>query len=327
MKPLRRGRIATVTHEFDVEDVEDVTGQNTLNGQPSFALNVEKRGLTPDGQPFVAGVMVKRSEQRVETPRVDSKGNIEIGHTDDVVAEWSKWAIVPDEFAIAWDEWAFKRLRFELPVWDWTEQELRLNAFYDSQSLRDVSSVGFRARQDRASKGTVHGNSVDEDERLGDELPDETYLNELRFTHWWSRAGREVKAYLAASGYVELYTPSDLSTGGYLDWVRDELLAHLEDAPEDDEEDDAQQTLEESAAADVQEDDAEEFSEDVREFVQEEIDAEITAPSDPSVCDHCGGEREVEQVRGFAFCVACRNAWENGDADWVVEWRGGDDAA
>ena len=70
MKPITRGRIASIDGSFGVGDLEDVTGQNTLNGRPSSAVNVTERGTPPSGQRWAAGEMARRKEERVEVPTI-----------------------------------------------------------------------------------------------------------------------------------------------------------------------------------------------------------------------------------------------------------------
>lgn len=50
MKPVTRGRLATITRQFDVHGLEQQRGQNSLNGQPSSAFDITKRGETVDDQ-------------------------------------------------------------------------------------------------------------------------------------------------------------------------------------------------------------------------------------------------------------------------------------
>lgn len=240
MKPLTRGRIASIDGSFGVGDLEDVMGQNTLNGQPSSALNISERGTLPSGQRYAAGELAKREEDRVEVPTIDSEGVIDLTHEDTVVNSYSAWAVVPGEFAIAWGEWAFRHLMFNFPIWEYSEQRIDLNSLYETVTFQNVSTVGFRGRQihDGAKKGTVHGNRVPDDDSIGDELTEGSLLNEIRYDSHWE--GHIVKAYLAASGYIEVYNPSDMLTEEFLSYVRDEIVPHTEDAEDslDDEEDD-----------------------------------------------------------------------------------------
>lgn len=229
MKPLTRGRIAAIDGSFGVDDLEDVHGQNTLNGQPSSAINIQERGTLATGQRWVAGIMARRYEDRVESITIGMDGGIEVFHEDDVIEESSRFALVPGEFALAGAEWAFKQLVHAFPVWDYEELAISIKRFYEEVGgFTDISSAGFAARQDRAKKGTVHGQNVTEDQSLGADLREDTHLNELRFTYFPQGFGRQVAAYMAASGYVELYEPTDASTEEFVRYVREYVVPHTE---------------------------------------------------------------------------------------------------
>lgn len=233
MKPLTRGRIAAIDGSFGVGDLEDVTGQNTLNGRPSSAVNVRERGTLPSGQRWAAGEMARRKEDRVEVPYIGEDGDIDLTHEDQVLEEYSAWAMVPGEFAIGWTDWSFKYLMWNFPVWEYSEQLIGLTSFYRDGSFSSVGSVGFKARRDAAEKGTVHGQNVTSDEALGKDLREDTWLNELRFKHHPDSIHEPVKAYIAASGYVEVYNPSDMTTEQFLTYIRNEVLPYTEDADDD----------------------------------------------------------------------------------------------
>lgn len=238
MKPITRGRIATIDGSFGVGDLEDVTGQNTLNGKPSSAVNIAKRGTLPSGQRWASGEMARRREDRVEVPDISQDGDIDLTHEDQVIEEYSAWAMVPGKIAIGWSDWSFKYLKWNFPVWEYSEQAIRLTSFYRDNSFTSVGSVGFKARSDRAEKGTVHGNNVDNDEALGQDFHEGSLINELRFEHRVDCIVEPVKAYIAASGYIEVYNPSDLTTEQFLTYVSEEVLPYCEDADEDAHEDD-----------------------------------------------------------------------------------------
>lgn len=237
MKPLTRGRIATIEGTFGVGDLEDVTGQNTLNGQPSSAVNVEDRDTLPTGQRWAAGSMARRKEERVESPTIDDNGIIDLIHKDQVLEEFSSWGLIPGEFAIGWTDWSFKFLKWNYPLWSYSEQVIDLTRFYQDNNFSMIGSVGFKARRDAAEKGTVHGHNVTNDEALGEDLRENSLLNELRFQHHADAVPPPVKAYIAASGYIEVYNPNDMTTSQFLSYIRSEIFPYCADAdPDDDEE-------------------------------------------------------------------------------------------
>jgi hypothetical protein len=233
MKPITRGRIASIDGSFGVDGLEDVTGQNTLNGRPSSAVNVTDQGTLPTGQRWAAGEMARRTEERVAVPQISEDGTVELTHEDQVLEGYSAWAMVPGEFAIGWTDWSFKFLKWNFPVWQYSEQLIGLTSFYRDNNFSNVGSVGFKARRDAAEKGTVHGQNVTSDEAIGEDLREESYLNELRFKYHPAAIHEPVKAYIAASGYVEVYNPGEMTTEQFLSYVREEVLPYTHDADDD----------------------------------------------------------------------------------------------
>lgn len=226
MKPITRGTLWSIDETFGVGDLADCKGQNTLNGEPSEALNIRDRGTLPSGERWAAGELAKRSEERAKIPEISPDGDIRLTHEDRVEKFYSAWAVVPGSFALVWEEWAADHLYFNFPMDEPEESYILLNHLYDAQDFSDVSSVGFKARQDSAEKGTVHGSHVPDDEKLGTEF-ENSMLNELRYRHPWN--GRVVEGYVSASGYVDVYNPTDLTTGEYLHYVHDIVFPHLGD--------------------------------------------------------------------------------------------------
>ena len=239
MKPIRRGRLVTIDGTFGVDDLDDVSGQNSLNGQPTSALNVRDRGTLPSGMRYAAGEVAERVEERVEVTSISDDGDISRDHVDDVVDRYSKWAVVPGEFAIVWEDFAARHLMYSTPIWDVVDDVvLDLNGFRDDHPDANPSSfgIGYRGVADGATKGTLHGTNLYDDPDLGPELRDGTLVNELRMTYRWKDANdntRGVSAYLARSGYVEVYEPK-FETEEFVDFVRDEVYPHLEEVDDED---------------------------------------------------------------------------------------------
>lgn len=233
MKPISRGSVYGINETFGVGDLADKVGQNMLNGEPSSSLNIRDRGTLRSGDRYAVGEVANRKEERNEVPVIADDGDISLTHEDQVARKYSVWAVVPGEFVVAWDEWATKQLYFNFPMDEPTDQNIWLNGLYRETDFIQLTSIGFRGRQDSAEKGTVHGaGNVTNDEALGTELnADSSYLNELRYAHDWD--GHVVEGYIAASGYVELYEPSDFGTEHFLEYVQDFVYPHTESAEDD----------------------------------------------------------------------------------------------
>lgn len=264
MKPLTRGRIAAIDDYIDtVDDLTDVAGQNSLNGEPSSAINIHKRGELQTGHEYAAGVAAKIEEDREEVPRIHADGSIERKHEDSTLRSFSAWAIVPDAgFGIFWEEFALNHLLYRYQINDAFPQAIWLNDFYDAnrRDLKNISSVGYKARHvaDGAKKGTVHGKNVPQDPDLGEDLDGgRSLLNELRFDHVNPDGIHvpRVEAYLCASGYFEVYGPDEVETPQFLTYINENILQHTEDA-----EDFAEKVSEDGDAAEPATDAREESS-------------------------------------------------------------------
>lgn len=240
MQPIRRGRIATTDGTFGVDDLDDVAGQNSLNGQPTAAFNVRERGTLPSGMRYAAGEVADRYEDRVKTTYISEDGDIDRTHEDTVIDRYAKWAIVPGEFAIAYDDFAFPHLMYNTPTWEVEKNvEIDLNAFRDAHPDANPSSfgIGYRGVADGATKGTLHGRNLYDDPDLGRELRDGTLVNELRVEYGWkdgNNVTRIVSAYLARSGYVEVYDPK-FETEEFVDFVRDQIVPYVGETDDDEE--------------------------------------------------------------------------------------------
>lgn len=240
MKPITRGRIAAIDSYIEtVDDLTDVVGQNTLNGEPSSAINIHKRGQLRTGQEYAAGTAATIAEDRHEVPRIHADGTIERKHEDTTKREFSVWAIVPAAgFGVYWEEFALGQLMHRYSgIHDAFEQAIWLNDFYSANEthLKNISSVGYKARQvaDGAKKGTVHGRNVPSDPALGSDLEGHrSLLNELRYDHVDPDGlhAPRVEAYLCASGYLEVYGPDEVETEQFLSYIQENILRHTEDA-------------------------------------------------------------------------------------------------
>ncbi len=252
MKPITRGRIARIEPDFDVDDVESRKGQNTLNGKPSAAFNVVRTGALPGGRDYLAGEMAQRVDDRVEYPEIHDDGTIELKTKDTVEERYSAYAAVPNRVLVYWSEFATSSFYINTPAYEVDERAIDLNAFLREKqsSIFSASTVGFAGRPDAGSKGTLYGNGdVFGDDDLGDDLR-RTPLNQLRVEFDSSRYG-VVSAYLAASGYVEVYEGVS-ETDDFLQFLLDDVVPFAIDAEEEADVDGLDATTDDSAENDEQ---------------------------------------------------------------------------
>jgi len=274
VKPVTRGRLATIEPDFDVEDVESKKGQNSLNGQPSAAFNVRDRGELPGGQQYLEGETANRKEDRETFPYIHEDGDIELTTEDTVDRQYSAYVAVPDEVLVYWEDFATDAFHINTPAYDVQAVGLDLNDFVRENDIMNPTTVGFAGRPDQASKGTVYGHgSVFNDDTFGEELSS-SFLQQLGVTLDSTRYGL-VDLYLARSGYVEVYDGVE-SSSAFAQLLLDDIFPH---AIEDDE-------LEEDADA--------------------EDDGELE-------CVECGSTTDVEYFEGEPMCRVHRDAAERAE--------------
>lgn len=246
MKPVTRGRLATIEPEFDVDDVQDQKGQNSLNGQPSAAFNVRGRGELPGGHQYIKGETANRKEALETFPYIHGDGDIELTTEDTVERQYSAYVAVPGEVLVYWEDFATDAFYINTPAYDVKAVQLDLNDFVRNNDIMNPTTVGFAGRLDQAEKGTVYGDaSVFNDDTFGEELSS-SLLQQLGVTLDSTRYGL-VDIYLAQSGYVEVYDGVDTSSE-FAQLLLDDIFPHaikddeLEDDASDDESADSEET-------------------------------------------------------------------------------------
>jgi len=298
VKPVTRGRLALIEPGFDVDDVENAKGQNSLNGQPSSAFNVTNRGELSDGRQFIEGAMAVRSEDRETYPYIHEDGTIELNTEDTVTREYSAYVAVPDEVLVYWEEFATDAFYVNTPAYDVKAVDLDLNEFVRENDIMNPTTVGFAGRPDQAEKGTVYGHGgVFSDDTFGEELQG-SFLQQLGVTLDSTRFGL-VDVYLARSGYVEVYDGISHSSE-FAQLVVDDILPHTVDAE------------------DVEEDDEEE-AEDSPDATADDEQATLAETDDsggeePELCEACGKEPAYdlqEASDGRRVCIVCQDDIDN----------------
>ncbi|WP_435332853.1 hypothetical protein [Haloarchaeobius sp. TZWWS8] len=96
------------------------------------------------------------------------------------------------------------------------------------ENLRDddfsLWKLGFYGNHGQAENGVVHGSNV-----LGDkdfkEIFNSTKTNQLGFDYTYKN--KEMRIFLAESGYVDVYQPSNFSTREFFQFVDHEIVPHL----------------------------------------------------------------------------------------------------
>lgn len=137
--------------------------------------------------------------------------------------------------------------------------QIALGDFYLTyESDFTIQTGGQQGRLDRADTLMAWGQSIEDDEDLGDAVhaaATSNNLPQLAGTYTSPHNSRLMRVNLAASGYVEVWEP-EMSTYEFLDWVRSDILPHVESVDQE------AADKSERAAADENQQGLEEFDED-----------------------------------------------------------------
>lgn len=114
--------------------------------------------------------------------------------------------------------------------------ELRLGEWVLDRSDLTTTTAGGRTSSFDASKMTAWGDDVLDDETVQELLGqaiEANALNQVAGEYMWDGVPYHIT--LAASGYAEVYSPKDLTTEEFLEWLSAEIIPYATE-PEEDEE-------------------------------------------------------------------------------------------
>lgn len=227
---MNRGRLRTADLPIRVDEISTSAAQQTIAGEPEWALTVRRRSETGAGRKFAVGRAALRREIEKDVASISASNdgvsiNQRIRH--DHTTEFGVWMAVDNGWAIVSDDWVAGVLG-QVITPHLKDTNLDLRELLADLEETDIWQVGFAGRTvaKGGSKGVLYGSHVDEDPELGDELM-HTPLNELGVKHIYQSG--HAKAYFAAStAYVELYG-SDWTDQQFVDYVGQHVVRHVED--------------------------------------------------------------------------------------------------
>lgn len=233
------------TRAVDVPGVDELTS----------AINVhEQRTLTGGGDYYVGEALRERVVE--DTGYSVEDGEIRSSVTvNDVVQDYTKFVVAPATDAhngfmlVSSSEGLFAfGMVARQNVGRIRDADLNLGSFYqDREATFTPQTSGGPASSFDAGKVTAWGEDVFEDEDLNSLLSSAVrndLLDQLAGDYVYEKGdgtGIPYSVNMAKSGYVEVWDPSDITTGQFLRWVRTEVLPYA-DIP-DDEDDEEQSKL------------------------------------------------------------------------------------
>lgn len=102
---------------------------------------------------------------------------------------------------------------------------LDLDAFFAAHESATAWKAGFHGTGDDGVNGIFHGENLRADLDLDDVLG-ESSLNQVGLSY--RHDGSDVKMTASKSGYVEVYRPRTFDSANYLQYLRDEIVPHVE---------------------------------------------------------------------------------------------------
>lgn len=228
---MKAGVIGSVSGTF-----EEVTSFVEVNEQDGVefarSLQVTNSGGLDSGHKFYAGEAAIQDIDETERVAIDSStGDIEVSDEGIKTGKYTEFVIVPGEVMAVGSgsgTFAFRLLEELHPGVHVERAELNLNAYAeDYYSAEEVNpwQVGFYGNIGEAEKGVVYGENVFSDNQIGEVL-ERSQLNQLGLEY--PMLGDDLKVTMAASGYVEVYDPSNYETSDYAEYIVSEIAEYIE---------------------------------------------------------------------------------------------------
>ena len=152
---------------------------------------------------------------------------IAVTEGETVTTEFTEFVGIPGEFVAVGSgrgAFAFDLVGAETNT-DIERATLGLEGVLDDHGDATPWRVGVSGNGDGAVNGTFHGQDLRASRDLDALLADAT-LTQLGLAY--DHDGDDLKMTASRSGYVELYQPSSYDAEQYLEYVRDEVLPHVE---------------------------------------------------------------------------------------------------
>ena len=219
-----RGNMALVDGSIDFGEIQTTAGQRMLNGKPQTGFSVQRHSQTREGREYVAGYIARRYQENDDKPIIGDDGSVSVVEEETTIEEYSRFAAAEDDILIVDKTWAVPHFVTNTSVFDGEPYAIDLNTWMDEHDVLSSGTVGFQGRLDNADSGTLFGDSVLKDDKLGSEVRNSA-MNQVRVEYNRNKGGM-TSVYLCASGYVEVYEGVD-SIDMFLDFVADEIVPYL----------------------------------------------------------------------------------------------------
>lgn len=260
---MRRG-VLGVPEPNSIGAADGITGvEDTVQTRPvdapgvdelTAAINVQEQRTLTGGGDYYVGEALRERVVEDDSYRVEDGSIKSVTTVDNVVQDYTRFVVAPatdahSGFMVVSSSdglFAFGMVSRQ-NVGRITDADLELGSFYlDREDTFTPQTSGGPTNSFEAGKLTAWGDDVLEDEDLSSLLSSAVRhdrLDQLAGEYIYEEDGSGIpyKVNMARSGYVEVWNPSDLTTGQFLRWVRNEVLPYA--GVEDEDDDEEQSTL------------------------------------------------------------------------------------
>lgn len=222
---MKAGVLGVVDGEFDVVDsFSDAVTEDDRE----LARRLEIRGVfsLPSGEMAFAGRAAAEHLRERETHEIDD-GEIEVRAEPRKGTRYTEFVGVPGEFVVVGSgdgEFAFDLVAADTNT-AIERAAIDLDGFFADHGSARPWQAGFYGPGDDSVTGVVHGSDLRAEYDLDGMLADSS-LNQVGLTYDYG--GEELKMTASRSGYVEVYQPRAFDRGDYLEYLREEVLRHVE---------------------------------------------------------------------------------------------------
>jgi hypothetical protein len=153
-------------------------------------------------------------------------GSISVSESTSIETLYTEFIFVPGEFTVVSNgsgTFAFDLFTTNLPGVDVDRGKIDLNPHVESVPEGVPWQVGFYGNVGEAEKGTIYGDNVLRDERMGP-VVQSSQKNQIGLTI--ENNSETIKYTITESGYIEIYQPSNYEEQEFTAFIQDHVLPY-----------------------------------------------------------------------------------------------------
>jgi len=156
-----------------------------------------------------------------------SDGHIEVSERNRSIFRTTEFLVSPNGLAVVRSgsgAFAFDLLATQLGA-NISRADINLDSFAAENESADPWKVGFYGKSGPAENGVLYGDEIWDDPEFG-ELLQKQAKNQLGVDIDWNED--RLRVTMARSGYVEIYSPDELSSKRFIRFLLDSVFPHFE---------------------------------------------------------------------------------------------------